>query len=377
MAKRGQNEGSIFKRRDGRWVASLNLGYRGNKRWRKSFYGKTRGEVQERLKTELKAQQDGLPVTPERLTVAQIVDDWLEECVKPNLRARTYEGYKGHVDLHIKPVLGHIRLAKLVPPQVRAFLNDMLREGLSPRTVQYSHAVLRRALGQAVKDGLVARNVAKLVDPPRVERPEVEPLTPEQARAFLKAIAGDRLEALYSVAVAVGLRRGEALGLRWKDVDLEKGTIRVRGSLQRVDKKLRLVELKTKRSRRSVALPNVAVSALRRHRVRQLEERLLAGSRWQDTGMVFTTKIGTLLEPRNVSRSFHSALKNAGLPRKRFHDLRHTCASLLLVQDVHPRVVMQVLGHSQIGVTMDTYSHVIDELRRDAAGRMDALLAAE
>ncbi len=151
----------------------------------------------------------------------------------------------------------------------------------------------------------------------------------------------------------------------------------MRASLQRVDKKLRLVELKTKRSRRSVALPEVAVSALRRHRVRQMEERLLAGSRWQDTGMVFTSTIGTLLEPRGVSRRFHSALEKAGLPRKRFHDLRHTCASLLLVQGVHPRVVMQILGHSQIAVTMDTYSHVLDELRREAAGRMDALLAAE
>ena len=285
--------------------------------------------------------------------------------------------YQGHVRLHIKPTLGHIRLAKLMPPLVRAFLNDMLREGFSPRTVQYSHAVLRRALGQAVKDGLVARNVAKLVDPPKVERPEVEPLTPKQARVFLKAMEGDRLEALYSVAVAVGLRRGEALGLRWEDVDLEKGNIRVRASLQRVDKKLRLVELKTKRSRRSVALPSVAVAALRRHRIQQMEERLLAGSRWQDTGMVFTSTIGTLLEPRGVLRKFQSALERAGLPRKRFHDLRHTCASLLLVQGVHPRVVMQILGHSQIAVTMDTYSHVVDELRRDAANQMDSLLAVE
>ncbi len=377
MAKRGQNEGSIYKRRDGRWVATINLGYRNGKRWRKSFYGSTRREVQERLATALKAQQDGLPVTPERQTVANYLNEWLVECVKPSVRPRTYEGYEGHVRLHISPALGRIRLVKLTPQQVRAFLNDKRREGHSPRSVQYMHAVLRCALGRALKDGQAARNVAKLVDPPKVERPEVEPLTPEQARAFLKAIEGDRLEALYSVALAIGLRRGEVLGLRWSDVDLEEGTTRVQGSLQRINGELRRVEPKTKRSRRTIALPDAAVAVLRRHRVRQKEERLLAGSRWKNTDMVFTTRIGTPLEPRNISRHFQRTLKTAKLPRKRFHDLRHTCASLLLAQGVHPRVVMEILGHSQIGLTMNTYSHVIPELQREAAGRMDALLAGE
>ncbi len=173
------------------------------------------------------------------------------------------------------------------------------------------------------------------------------------------------------------LRRGEALGLRWTDVDLDTSTLKVRTSLQRVDGRLQLVEPKTARSRRTIALPQSAIIALRHHRVRQLQERLLAGQRWHDTGMVFTTTIGTPLDPRNVYRHFQRALAEAGLPQKRFHDLRHTCATLLLAQGVHPRGVMDILGHSQIALTMDTYSHVIPALQREAAGRMDALLAGD
>lgn len=221
---------------------------------------------------------------------------------------------------------------------------------------------------------MVARNVATLVDVPRVQRPEVQPFSLEQARTILDAIRGNRFEALYSVALAVGLRRGEALGLRWDDVDLDAGTLKVRTALQRIDGKLQLVEPKTSRSRRTIALPDMAVAALRSHRARQLQERLLAGSRWQDTGMVFTTSIGTYMEPRNLTRHFNRTVKNAGLPPKRFHDLRHTCASLLLAQGVHARVVMEILGHSQIGLTMDTYSHVAPSLQRDAAGRMNDAL---
>lgn len=179
-----------------------------------------------------------------------------------------------------------------------------------------------------------------------------------------------------TIWTGVERRQGEALGLRWDDVDLDAGTLTIRKSLQRVDGELQLVEPKTAKSRRTVALPDVAVSALRAHRVRQIEERLLAGSRWNDTGLVFTTTIGTGLDGRNVTRQFQKLLEDARLPRQRFHDLRHTCASLLLAQGVHPRVVMETLGHSQVRLTMDTYSHVIPQLQREAAGRIDAILSA-
>ena len=239
------------------------------------------------------------------------------------------------------------------------------------------HSVLRQGLVQALRWGLVPRNVATLVERPKVTRREVQPFDPDQVRILLDAITGDRLEALYTVALAVGLRRGEALGLRWQYVDLDAGTLRVCASLQRVNGKLQLQEPKTTRSRRTIALPQTVIDALRQHRARQLRERLSAGSHWQQHDLVFTTSAGKPHDPRNITRHFQKVLSGAGLPRIRFHDLRHTCASLLLVQGVHPRIVMEILGHSQISMTMDTYSHVMPELQREAATQMDALLTGE
>ncbi len=376
MAKRGQNEGSIYKRRDGRWVGVISLGYVNRKRKRKALYGATRREVQERLTSALKATQEGRPIPPERQTVARFLGDWLENSAKPAIRPSTYIRYGAHVRNHISPAIGHIKLSRLTPQHVQALLNEKLGDGLAPATVRYMHAVLRRALKQALKWDLVARNAAALVDTPRVTQKEIEPFTPEQARTFLDAIRGDRLEALYSVALAVGLRRGEVLGLKWSDVDLDKRTLTVRASLQRIDGALVLVEPKSRQSRRTVALPQTVIDAVRLHRARQLQERLLAGSRWQDHGLVFSTTIGTPMDPRNLTRHFRKAIRSAGLPLRRFHDLRHSCASLLLAQGVHPRVVMEILGHSQISITMNTYSHVIEKLQHDAAAQIDALLGA-
>jgi integrase len=232
-------------------------------------------------------------------------------------------------------------------------------------------------LTQAERWGLVTRNVAKLTEPPRVPDRRVLPLSPEQVRVFLRAIEGDRLEALYLIAIGVGLRQGEILGLSWQDIDLESGTITVRNALQRVDGKLRLVEPKSMTSRRVVPAPRIVLDALRAHRTRQLEARLLAGSRWHDDprDLVFTTTVGTPMDGIAVTRRFQVLLAEAGLPRQRFHDLRHACASLLLAQGVPARVVMETLGHSQIGLTLNTYSHVIPALGREAADRMDDMLS--
>jgi len=204
-------------------------------------------------------------------------------------------------------------------------MSGMRGQGFSERTIQYTLTVLRQGLNRALRQGLVAQNVATLVDRPRARRPEVQPFTPDQARTFLAAIKGDRLEALYTVALAVGLRKGEALGLHWDDVDLDAATLWVRKALQRVNGSLQLVEPKTARSRRTVSIPEIAVTSLRLHRARQLQERLLAGSRWQGCGLVFTSTIGTPFDPRNVNRHFSRALKQASLPHQRFHDLRHGC----------------------------------------------------
>jgi integrase len=377
MSKRGSLEGSIYRRSDGRWAGVVHLGYEGGKRQRKAFYGKTRQEVAQKLTTALRTHQQGLPLAGERQTVGQFLSQWLEESAKPSVRTSTLRGYEAKVRIHIVPALGSLPLVKLTAQRLQAFLNERCQSGLSPQTVQHLRAILRAALSDAVRWGLIARNVATLVDGPRVSREEVRPLSPAEARRLLEAVKEDRLEALYTVALALGLRQGEALGLRWEDVDLESGTLAVRVALERAGGRFNLVEPKTKRSRRSIALPEIAVMALRAHRGRQLKERLLAGSEWRDAlGLVFTTPGGAPVHGTNVTRRFQEILSRTDLPRQRFHDLRHACASLLLAQGIHPRVVMETLGHSRIGLTMDTYSHVIPELQREAAAKIDAVLSS-
>jgi len=198
-------------------------------------------------------------------------------------------------------------------------------------------------------------------------------LTPQEAGVFLAAARGDRLEALYAVAVGLGLRQGEICGLRWEDVDVERGRLSVRKQVQRIGGKARLVDLKTRQSRRTIALPRVIAAQLRAHKVCQNEERLLARERWQDWSLVFPSTIGTPLEPSNLTKRYKALLAGAGLPAIRFHDLRHSCASLLIAQGISPRVVMETLGHSQIGLTMNTYAHISPEVQQQAAAAMDAL----
>ena len=369
--RRGNAEGTIFQRKDGRWVAAVS-GAEGRSRVYR--YGKTRGEAAEKLTKALKAVQDGLPIPGERQTVGQYLETWLDESAKPSIRPMTYASYACLIRIHLIPELGHVPLAKLSPQQVQALLNRKLASGLAPRRVAMIRGVLRTALNQALRWGLVARNVATLVTPPRAAHFEVRPLDPAQARAFLDAVRGDRLEALYTVALALGLRQGEALGLRWDDVDVEAGVLHVRHALQRIDSKLQLVEPKSARSRRTIVLPDIVRDALRAHRVRQAEQRLGVGAEWEETGFVFTTALGRPLNDSNVTHMFQRHLARAGLPHQRFHDLRHACASLLLAQGVGPRVVMELLGHSQIALTLNTYSHVLPGLQKQAAVQMDALL---
>ncbi|CCF85810.1 tyrosine-type recombinase/integrase [Nitrolancea hollandica] len=374
MTKRGQNEGSIHKRTDGRWCGVVNLGWEDGKRKRKYLYGDTRREVAEKLNAVLRDQQQGLPATDGRQTVDQFLTRWLEESAKPRLRPRTFESYRMIVTRHLIPGLGRIPLSKLGPQDVQHYMNRKRGAGLSARTVQYHRAVLRRALNQALRWGLIPRNVATLVDPPKSTRPALRFLSTDEARVFLGSVRGHRLEALYTVALALGLRQGEALGLAWEDVDLEAGLLTIRYALQRVDGKLTRVAPKTEKSRRVIAMPAVALAALRQHRTRQLEERLVAGSRWQEAGFVFTTSIGTPLDARNLTRHFHQLREAAGLPWLRFHDLRHAYGSLLAAQGVHPRVAMELMGHSQLAVTMQVYTHVAPELAREAADKIDAVL---
>ena len=375
--KRGQSEGSIYRRKDGRWAAAINLGYQDGKLTRKTYYGATREEVKDKLVAALSDQQKGLPILTERQTLAQFLDKWLSEVARPSVRPKTYRFYRDIIRLHIEPALGKKRIEKLTPADVQHLVNDKLKSGLSPQTVRHIIATLRVALSIAVKWQLVYRNVATLVSLPRSHKQEMKIFTPEEAKTFLDYVKGHRLEALFIMALTLGLRRSELLGLRWSDIDLDNATLRVNYGLQRFEGKLHLMEPKTEKSRRVLPLPSFLVSALRAHRTSQLEERLALGPNWQETGFVFISTIGTPIEPRNLNRTFDAILKKTKLPKIRFHDLRHSCATILLAQGVPQRTLMEILGHSQISLTMNTYSHVLPEMTRDAISVMDTVLGGK
>ena len=256
MSRRGANEGTIRKRADGRWEARVIVTGADGRRTRRSLLAHTRNEVRDKLTAAQRAEANGLPQPAERVTVGAFLDGWLRDSVRPTVRPSTYRNYEAIVRVHLAPGLGHVPLARLTPQQVQAFLNAKSTGKLAPRTVAYLRAVLRQALGQAERWGLVTRNAARLAEPPRVPRREVSPLSPDQARLFIEAIRGDRLEALYLVALGAGLRQGEILGLAWTDIDFEAATLTVRHALQRVDGQLTLGEPKSVTSRRVVALPN-------------------------------------------------------------------------------------------------------------------------
>ena len=375
--KRGQGEGSIYKRKDDRWAAVINLGYQDGKLRRKTFYGATREEVKDKLVAALNDQQKGLPISTESQTLSQFLEKWLDDISRPAVRPKTYLFYRDHIRLHIEPALGKKRLEKLTPADVQRFVNDRLQSGLSPQSIRHIISTLRAALNVAVKWQLVYRNVAALVSLPRIQKQEMKFFTPDDAKTFLGSIKGHRLEALFIMALTLGLRRGELLGLHWSDVDLDAATLRVNYGLQRFDGKLHLMEPKTEKSRRVLPLPSLLVAALRAHRTRQLEERLALGSDWQETGLVFVSTVGTPLEPRNLNRTFDALLENAKLSKIRLHDLRHSCATMLLAQGIPQRTLMEILGHSQISLTMNTYSHVLPEMTRAAVGVMDAVLGGK
>jgi integrase len=307
-------------------------------------------------------------------TLADWLDEWLTEIkAHDGTRPTTLRRYRQIVTAHLVPVLGKMRLDKLPPSDVQR-LFAARRDTVAPATLVKIHAVLRVALADAERLDLVPRNVARAVKGPSLGHEERRSLTVDEARTFLATIEDDRFEAVFVLGLTMGLRRGEVLGLRWEDVDLNGRSLHVRHALQRVEGTLRLVETKTRTSRRGLPMPSMAVRALERHRARQAAERLAAGAAWQDRGLVFTTGIGTPLEPRNVNRRFEQLRRRAGLVWLRLHDLRHGCATFLLANGVDPRTVMEILGHTTIRQTMDRYGHVLPERLRAAADAMDQAL---
>ena len=371
MAKtrRANSEGSIWKRSDGRWVAAV---ITDNGR-RISRYGKTRAEVHTKLQALLREREIGLEVDTSRQTMGDFLVGWLLSR-KNSLRSNTYLRYHQLIHIHAIPEIGKIKLAKLRPHHLEKLYAKKLDSGLSPTTVRHLHARIHTALEQALRRGLVFRNVASLVMAPARAYTEMRSLTPQEAKKVLKAARGDRLEALYVLALTSGMRRGELFALSWSNVDLENGTLKVAGALLADGT---IVPPKTLKSRRHVALTKLAIEALQRRRIIQLEERLAASTEWDNEfDLVLTNLVGNPLNPSNFSaRDFPALLRRSGVKRIRFHDLRHSTASLLLSLDVHPKIVQELLGHSTIGVTMDIYSHSMPSLQEEAVTRLDTLLA--
>ncbi|HWU10614.1 MAG TPA: tyrosine-type recombinase/integrase [Streptomyces sp.] len=402
--KNANNEGTIYQRKDGRWEGSAYVLTTDGTYKRRSVYGKSWDEAHEKL-TKLKADSlSGLPVATNKMTIAEYLAYWLASVAKTKVRPTTYVNYESLVRNYVAPEFGKKKLVRLTARDIRAFLmktaatcqccaqekdkkrpehkrrccalGKCCKKLPSDRTVRFLLVILRAALQHAVREDELPRNVARNVELSMGTKREIEPLTAAEGRRLLTTARKNRLWAAYELAVRIGLRRGELLGLRWSDVDLLGGVLTVRQALQRVGGELLIVAPKTQRSARRVALPAECVTALRAQRAQQIADQKAGVHNWKETGkgLVFTTKNGTPVEPRNLNRSFEALSARAGIRKVHFHDLRHTCASLLHEQGADARMIMEVLGHSSIRVTMDIYTFVRLDSQRSAFDRVgDAL----
>ncbi|MEV7705067.1 site-specific integrase [Mesorhizobium sp. B2-3-3] len=371
--KRNPNgAGTITRRKDGRYQAAVYVLQPDGTRARKFAYGKTWAECDTKRRDLLGKVDQGVPVPTRSAKLSEWLPYWLDNVVKPRRKLSTYDKYEAHVRLYLVPMVGGKRLEALGVADVRRFLVQ-LENKTTAATAKESHRVLRTALTAACREELVSRNVASLVEPPRAKSRELSPWSLDETLTFLAAARKDPLYAAFVLAITMGLRRGELVGLRWTDVDLENRVLYVRQQTQRRRGVLYDDDPKGRR-RRAVPLPAMCIAPLRWHRMRQVAAKARAGESWQEGGHVFVTRTGRPVEPRNVYRSFTRVAESAGLRVIRLHDARHGCATILTAAGVAPRVVMEILGHSQISITMDVYTHVVQDTQREAISHMDRLL---
>lgn len=385
MTRRSPGDPKITLRKDGRYEARVELGWHDGRRRRKVLYGRTKAEVVVKLRAARRQLDEGVTPGNDRQTTEQYLKWWTTEVLPGTVKESTAYGYRSVLARNVIPHVGRVPLPKLGPQHVQTMMRTLERDGLSAQTRRNARMVLRRALGHAEKWGMVSRNAAALVDCPRGSAPKLDDaLDLEQAEKLLKAARDTRFEAVVMLALTVGLRRGEALALRWSDVDLEAGTVTVSATLKRrvgVRKdrtqgpSLFLDRPKTDRAARTVAVPAATIGRLREHRRRQLEARLVAGSKWADGDFLFTTPFGRPLDPDNFTTAFQDFTEGAGLGRMRFHALRHSAATLMLGQGVPLEVISATLGHAGYAITADVYAHVGPEVQRRAADAMDDLFA--
>ncbi len=378
--RRGASEGTIYQRKDGRWAAQVTVGYDAEGRQKRAtVYGKTRAEVVEKLDQLRLARRTGTLVENHKITLSEWLERWLSVYQRPAVSKKTYALQRMLVRRHIIPDLGHIPLLKLKPNTIQHLYASKL-ESLSSQTVRHIHNILNKALKQAEREGLIPRNPVQATSPPKVVRQnEMRPLTREEVGRLLSALEGERLGAAFILGLATGLRRGELLALRWSDIDLDKATLQVRRALDRVVQddgttRLEFTDVKTPKSRRLIPLAGEVIRVLKAHKARQAQEKLALGEAYKEADLVFATTLGTPVCPRSFLRLWARILKRAGIPHTRFHNLRHTFATLLLEGGEHPKVVQELLGHSTVSMTLDTYSHLVPGLKERAAATVDGII---
>ncbi len=368
--RRGRGEGTVFQRRDGRWVAEITL----EDGRRKPLYGKTQEEAIAKLRQAQYEQKQGVLATGPRQKLGAHLNYWLEEVQKLKIRPTSYLRYRSALDKHILPVLGDIPLQKLTTQRIQTFFNKKLDEHQSPSSLHTMHNVLHGALDYAVHIHLISYNPGDHISLPRQVKRKVTPLTLEQARQLLKAAEGTSLEVLVTLALTTGMRHGEIAALRWNDLDLEKGTIYVHRTVVYYGLKNGFIEgdPKTETSERTIPISKVVCDKLKVHKIHQNEQRLKAGPKWEDRNLVCCTSVGGFLAGRDVRARFYRILDKAGLPRIHIHDLRHMAATLFQSMGVSPKVVQEILGHSEVDQTFD-YTHVLAGAQIAAAEKMDIL----
>ena len=341
---------------------------------KKTVSGKTRAEVLKKFKELQRNLDDGLPAPDTTVTVARLIESWHLDVLSHQISRSAADHYMSIARNHIIPTLGRKKLSELTTSDVDRLISKKIGQGLSISTVRRVRSVLAQAIDQGIRWGWVNRNVATLARAPKSVRSEGRTLTVQEARRFLEHLQSHRFEALFTMMLMTGLRRGEALGLQWTDLDTKKGVLTVRRQLQREGDGLVTRDTKTQRSRRVINLPSQMLAILKRHRQDQENARTALGPAWIDSGFIFTTAIGGPLDPRNLLREFKKVCSEAGLGDWHLHELRHSAASLMLAQGVRLQVVSEVLGHSSIRMTADVYGHILDPDRESAADAMAAVL---
>jgi integrase len=390
--KRGNGEGSITKRKDGSWMGRVTIGRKSDGNLdRKCVYGRTRAEVSEKITKLLNEVNSGTYIEPTKMTTGEWLDIWFMEYVLTTKRPSTSKGYDDIIKLHLKPTVGNIPLKDLSPVHLQSAYNEKLKDkkledgtikkGLSARTIEHINVMLGTALNQAIKCGYTTKNVSKLVAKPKVEQAEIQYLSLEEQRKLLSILNTHRLGFAYEFDMATGLRQSELLGIRWKDFNEEKGSITIRHTIMRQrnydddESKTKIVKgkPKTKKGIREIPLAPSILKKLKMHRENQEKYKLEYEAVWKDSGLIFTSEIGTNIEPRRLLDTYHKLLAKLGLKKRGIHTLRHTFATRAIENGMDVKTLSEILGHEDVSTTLNLYVHSSDEVKKESMNKMDYL----